>query len=491
MFHSFVIMLREGIEAALVVAIMLVVLKRSGRRDLERSVFRGVGLAAVASIGAAVAFDYNDAYQGTLYLISGLLVGWMMWWMHRQARSLRTDIEQNIQPATAAGSARGIAPCAALVTGARIIPRAKQPDRTGVWMVGAFAFLMVFREGTAAVRSLGAVNFTTNAMLGFIGSLLGLMLVVVFCVMFVRGSLKVNRRRFVTVTECVLGLFAVQLLVNSYHEFTELGVLPATQRIMALIGPVVRHDSLFILAIVGIPLLIWLTRFTPSVTKAMNNAETRLALAHARREKFYRYGAIVTTLLVLSAVGVVYAREVMPRKVPPPEPVTAENGWVTLPVSKLADGQLHRLGFQSGNKVVRFLVMKTADGKIQTALDACEICGSFGYVQEDKNLVCLNCAAGINPLTISAGGGCNPIPLPSEVTNEVVRIAAGELKKAARLFPEVTQIELTSVDPVCGMTVKISEAAAFEINQGKTYYFCSPHCHELFRQNPAMKDPMK
>lgn len=471
MFQSFVIMLREGIEAALVVAIVLVVLKRSGRRDLEQSVFWGVGLAVVASIGAAVAFNYNDAFQGTLYLISGLFVGGMMWWLHRQTRSLGTGNEQKSQPAATSGNQR---------------------NRKGSWTVGTFAFLMVFREGNAAVRSLGAVNFTTNAMLGFIGSLLGLTLAVVFCVMFVRGSLKVNLRRFFAVTECVLGLLAFQLLVNSYHEFTELGVFPATQRIMALIGPLVRNDALFILAIVAIPMLIWLTRSTPpSLEKVMNTAEARLALANARREKFYRHGAIVTTLLVLLAVGAVYARDVIPKKVPPPELVTAENGWVTLPASKFADGQLHRMGFPSGNRVVRFLVMKTADGRIQTALDACEICGSFGYVQEGNNLVCLNCAAEINPLTMSVGGGCNPIPLPSEVTNDVVRIAAGELVKAAHLFPVVNQTELTSVDPVCGMTVKISEAAAFEIYQGKTYYFCSPHCHELFRQNPAMKDPMK
>lgn len=475
MFQSFVIMLREGIEAALVVAIMLVVLKRSGRRYLERPVFWGVGLACLVSIGAAVTLNLlaidNDAYDGALYLISALFVGSMMWWMHRKARSLRADIEQRIQQAVAAGERR---------------------DLKGAWALGAFAFLMVFREGAEAVMFLSAVNLTTDAMLSFLGSLLGLTLSVVFCVMFVRGSLKVNLRRFFTVTEWVLGIFVVQLLVNGYHEFAEAGVLPATQRSMALIGPIVRHDSLFILAIVSIPLFIWLTRATPSpAVDSVTAAEQRLALAVARRETFYRYGAIITTLLVLAAVGVVYAREAMPKKVPLPEPVTAENGRVTLPLSKLADGQLHRLGFLSGNKVVRFLAMKTADGKIQTALDACEICGSFGYVQEGKNLVCLNCAAEINPLTMGAGGGCNPIPLPSEVTNNVARVAVSELEKAAHLFPIANQTELTSVDPVCGMTVRINEAAAFEAHQGKAYYFCSQRCRDLFRQDPAAKIQMK
>lgn len=474
MFESFVIMLREGIEAALVVAIMLVVLKRSGRRDLERPIFWGVGLAVVASIGAAVMLNLlsldDDAYEGGLYFVAALFVGSMMWWMRRKARSLRGDIEQRIQQAVS-GDSRG--------------------SWKAAWALGAFAFLMVFREGAEAVMFLSAVNLTTNAMLSFIGSLLGLTLAVVFCVMFVRGSLKVNLRRFFTVTEWVLGLFVVQLLINGYHEFAEVGLLPATQRSMALIGPVVRNDSLFILAIVAIPLFIWLTRSTAPVTATPGTAEARLALAVARRENFYRYGAIATTLLVLMVVGVVYAREVMPKTVTPPKQVAAENGWVNVPVSDLADGQLNRFGFLSSNKLVRFLAMKTADGKIQTALDACEICGSFGYVQEGKNLICLNCAAEINPLTMGAGGGCNPIPLASEVTNNVVRIAASELAKTAHLFSVANQTELTSVDPVCGMTVKIDEAAAFETYQGKTYYFCSARCRDLFHQNPAMKTPMK
>lgn len=476
MFESFVIMLREGIEAALIIGIILVVLRRSARRDLENPVFWGVGLACAASIGAAVALNLlpinEEAYEGALYIASAVFVVSMMWWMHRKARTLRTDIEQRVQQAMAGSLKR---------------------NWKEAWGLGAFAFLMVFREGAETVMFLSAVNLTTDAMLSFIGTLLGLALAVVFSVMFVRGSLNVNLRRFFWVTECVLGIFVAQLLVNGYHEFSEAGVLPATQQSMALVGPVVRHNSLFILAIVAIPLFIWLSRDrrTPAPITAASDAEQRLTRARARRERFYNYGAIVTTLLVLVAVGVVYAREAVPKKVPPPEPVAAEDGWVTLPLSQLEDGQLHHLGFRSSNKLVRFLAMKTADGKIHTALDACEICGPFGYLQEGRNLVCLNCAAEINPLTLDMGGGCNPIPLPSEVTATTVRVAASELEKAAHLFSATDQTELTSIDPVCGMMVRMSEASAFETRQGKTYYFCSTRCRDSFRQNPAATVKMK
>lgn len=476
MFESFVIMLREGVEAALVVGILLVVLKRTNRRDLEQAVFWGLGMAVAASIGAAMAINAlvidEEAYEGALYWISAAFVVSMMGWMHRRSRTLRADLEQRVQQAMAANSQR---------------------NWKEAWALGAFAFLMVFREGAEAAMFLSAVSLTTDALLSFIGTVLGLALAVVFAVMFVRGSLNVNLRRFFWVTEWVLAIFVVQLLVNGYHEFSEAGILPATQQSMALVGPVVRHNSLFVLAIVAIPLFIWLSRGPqPSSTSVLlSGAEQRLAFARARREKFYSYGAIATTLVALAAIGVVYAREAMPKKAPPPELVTAEGGWVNLPFASLEDGQLHRLGFLSGNKLVRFLAMKTTDGRIRTALDACEICGPFGYLQEGKNLVCLNCAAEINPLTLEVGGGCNPRPLPSEVTASTVRVAMSELEKAAPLFPVVDQTELTSIDPVCGMLVRINEAAAFDTNQGKTYYFCSTHCRDLFRQNPAATIKMK
>ncbi len=146
MFESFVIMLREGIEAALVIGITLVVLKRSARRDLERAVYGGLGLAIVASVGAAVALSAlaisEEIYEGVLYWVSAVFVASMMWWMHRKAKSLHAEIEQRVQHAVeTAGSAKE------------------------AWGLGAFAFLMVFREGAEAVMFLSAVNLTTDALL--------------------------------------------------------------------------------------------------------------------------------------------------------------------------------------------------------------------------------------------------------------------------------------------------------------------------------------
>ena len=470
MFESFVIMLREGIEAALVIGIVLVVLKRAGRRDLERPVFLGLGLAVLASVAAAIVLHFmpvgDEIYEGTLYWISAGFVVSMMVWMHRKGKMLRSQVEGRVRQAMEGGSLG-------------------KTSREG-WMLGAFVFLMVFREGAEAVMFLAAVQLTTDAILGFIGSVLGLAGAVVFCVMFVRGSLQVDLRRFFAVTEWVLGIFVVQLLINGYHEFAEIAILPANGTSMALVGPVVRNNSLFILALVAIPLFIWLTRKPEAATQEgdVSPAAKRAATAKIRREHFYRIGAVTTALAVLISVGVVYAREIAPRNMPPPEPVAREGGFAVIPIEALADGKLHRMGFLAGGRLVRFLAMKTSDGKIRTALDACEICGAFGYIQEGENLLCLNCSAEINPFTIGNSGGCNPIPIKNEVTTTHVKVPVRALEAKAAIF--TAQSGLEEVDPVCGMRIRLTEAAGFETYNGKTYYFCGMgKCQASFKADPG------
>lgn len=470
MFESFVIMLREGIEAALVIGIIMVVIKRMKRRDLERPVYRGLGMAILASIGAAIALNLlpinEEAYEGVLYWVSAAFVASMMWWMHRKSKTLRAEIERRVE-SVAESASRG-------------------RSSKEAWGLGTFAFLMVFREGAEAVMFLSAVNLTTDAMLSFIGTVLGLAAAVVFCVMFIRGSLQVNLRRFFIVTEWVLGIFVIQLLINGYHEFSEAGVVPATQKSMALVGPVVRNNSLFIIALVAIPLFVWLSRKSQE-RKTMDTAsvgEKRLLVAKTKRERQYRYGAVISALVALLFVGIVYARELMPKQVPSPESVMTERDSVVVPLEKLEDGKLHRLGLLSEGQLVRFLAMKTPDGKYRTGFDACKICGAFGYIQEGENLVCLNCVAEIPPSTLGNPGGCNPIPLENEVKNGKLLIPIKALMSEAPRFS--AQPGLEEIDPVCGMRIKMNEASGFETFEGKTYYFCSGmKCQAMFKADPS------
>ena len=462
-------MLREGIEAALVIGIMMVVLKRTARRDLESSVFWGLGLAVLASIGAAFALNRlpinEEAYEGTLYMVSAVFVASMMWWMHLKAKTLRMEIEKLVLDTIGRASSR--------------------PSLKESWGLGTFAFLMVFREGAETVMFLSAVNLTTDAVLSFVGALLGLTLAVIFCVMFIKGSLQVDVRRFFAVTEWVLGIFVAQLLINGYHEFSETGVLPATQASMAFVGPMVRNNSLFILALIALPLFIWFTQ-EPRESKLGSGAsevEKRLARAKTNRERNYRYGAMASALVVLLFVGIVYAKELVPKTLTVPEPVLREGDFVVIPLEKLADEKMHRLGYPIGERMVRFLAMKTADGRYRTGLDVCRICGDFGYIQERQNLVCLNCAAEIAPITLGHSGGCNPLPLESTVKEGKLLIPVQALESQAPKFH--AQPALEEIDPVCGMRVKLSDAAAFETYEGRTYHFCSIKCQNAFQADPS------
>lgn len=470
MFEAFVIMLREGVEAALVVGILLVVLVRSSRRDLVRAVFWGLALAVIASIGAAMLLPRlpisEELYEGVLYFVSAIFVGSMMIWVQRRSKYLKRDIEARAQLAMRGSGWR---------------------EALGL---GAFAFLMVFREGAETVMFLSAVNLTTSSVMTGIGAVAGLALAVIFCVMFVRGSVPVDLRRFFLVTEWMLAVFLVQLLINGYHELAEVGVLPASASSMALVGPIVRHNSLFILAIVAIPIGLWITRSGSSkaaeaaTARAAGGAAARLEAARRRRERTYRLGAMSCAVVVFLSVCVLYAGEIAPKKVPPPQMVQPQADTVTVPVAALQDGRLHRFGVLTGSHTTRFLAMQTADGRIRTAMDACEICGSKGYVQQGPHLVCLNCSAEIDPMTLGVSGGCNPIPLASEVRDDRLVVPMPDIMAFADLFRDSDHVMAEQIDPVCGMMVAIETAAAFESYEGKTYYFCSERCAERFREAP-------
>lgn len=184
MLESFLIMLREGIEAALIIGILLVVIQRTGRNDLKISVWWGLGVALAASVAAAFMLESlpinEEAYEGMLYWISATFVASMMIWMHRQAGTLKRDITDRVHR-TAEAKNRG--------TGSK-----------EAWGLGIFTFLMVFREGAETVMFLFAINMDTSPLMSLSGVFGGLVLAIGFCILFVNGSLNINLSAFFKVT---------------------------------------------------------------------------------------------------------------------------------------------------------------------------------------------------------------------------------------------------------------------------------------------------
>jgi FTR1 family protein len=406
-FESLVITLREGIEAALVVGIIIGYLDKTGRPALRRTVLAGLGAGIAASLLCAWLVSTfgveEERYEGWLMLLGSVFVTTMVVWMWRAAKGLKRAIEARVESITARPS--------------------------GAVSAGLFllTFLLVLREGVETVLFLATVSLTTDALLSFAGGLLGLALATAFGVALVRGSLRVDLPRFFKVTEIVLIVLAAQLFIGGLHELGELGVLPIGRETMRLIGPIVKNDVPVLVVLLALPLLMLATpgrrdRERAAAAQKLEGPERRLALVALRREAGWRRVLAAAGIVVIASLTVSYAVTRLPHGIDPPRMLSLTGGdshgvgaggiqgEVRLPTAGLDDGHLHRFGVSFDGTVVRFIVMKSGK-KVVPVFDSCVVCGAFGYVERRSRLVCLACAADINTATIGTGGGCNPIPL--------------------------------------------------------------------------------
>ena len=120
------------------------------------------------------------------------------------------------------------------------------------------------------------------------------------------------------------------------------------------------------------------------------------------------------------------------------EKVKANNGTITLPAAKLADGKARFYKFEDGGKEIAFFAVKAADGGYKTAFDACDSCyrSKKGYEQQGDKMNCNNCNQkfAINRLGPNASGGCNPGYLPHQEAGGVISVKASDLKDGAKYF---------------------------------------------------------
>lgn len=413
MLSSLVITLREGIEGALAVAIILLYLRKTGRLRLTGAVWWGLGAAIAASLAGAylvqrIAMN-GEIFEGMLMFAAAIFVSTMIIWMWKSARGLKKEIEAKIEQ----------------------IALREETGNRGAWIgIFLFVFLMIFREGMETVIFLSAVTLTTSALLSFFGGILGLLLAVLFGIFLVRGTLKIDLGRFFKITGIVLLLFVVQLVIGGIHELSEGGLIDIGPRAMAIIGPIVKNNALFLIGVLMIPaLMLVIPARKREAIEAASPAEKRLQIAQHRRQKLWRTSAAVLSLVIVCFIAFDYVYG-QTRVLSEPTKISAENGEVRIPLAQVSDGNLHR--FILSDSGVRFIVMRS--DKVRAAFDACEICGTQGYVQESGTLICLNCAADINTTTIGNGGGCNPIPLSIEVQSNTLVISLSELKKKESMF---------------------------------------------------------
>jgi high-affinity iron transporter len=120
----------------------------------------------------------------------------------------------------------------------------------------------------------------------------------------------------------------------------------------------------------------------------------------------------------------------------PAKEVTFVNGQVSIPLSQVSDGDLHRFSANEKGTTVRFWLYQKPDGKVATVFDACEICGGVGFYKGSNGVVCKNCAAPVNPQSVGTKGGCNPVPLDAEIVSNEVIIKEADVAARAGMFEQ-------------------------------------------------------
>ncbi|MEZ3159836.1 iron uptake transporter permease EfeU [Microbacterium sp. BWT-B31] len=221
MLATFLIGLREGLEAALVVGILVAYLSRIGRRDVLPRLWVGVGLAAALAIaiGAVLTFGaYTLTFQaqeligGTLSLVAVAMVTWMIFWMQRTARTLKATLEHDLARALARG---------------------------GLWAVVVIGFVSVAREGIETTLLLWSmVQSFGDAPSALLGALLGIMAAIVLGWLLARGMLRLNLRVFFAWTGAFLIIVAAGVLAYAFHDLQEAAALPGPFTAAAPLDPV-------------------------------------------------------------------------------------------------------------------------------------------------------------------------------------------------------------------------------------------------------------
>lgn len=255
MLANFLIGLREGLEASLVIGILVAYLVRSGRRERIPAVWAGVGGAVLLSLVVAGALTLTatelperaeQSFSGTMSVLAVGFVTWMVFWMRRAARSIRSELHGRLESALAMGTAA---------------------------LVGT-AFVAVAREGLeTALFMWSAVQSAGTGATPLVGGLLGLLLAAALGYLLYRRAVTINLATFFTWTGAALVVVAAGVLAYGVHEFQEAGALPGEDDLAfdvsgtiaptSVLGSVVRGVLNISPAMTQLQVVAWLAYLVP------------------------------------------------------------------------------------------------------------------------------------------------------------------------------------------------------------------------------------
>lgn len=225
MIPALLLALREGLEAALIVGILLSALRKINREDLKPTVWLGTIGAVLVSLVAAVVLQAlgasfegktEEVFEGITMIMAAGILTWMIFWMRTQAKSMGTALETEVRQA------------------------ASQRGQTTLFFV---AFLAVVREGVELALFLTATAFTSGERATLIGGLLGLAVAIFLAWAMFSSLIRLNLRQFFQFTSVLLILFAAGLLAHGVHELNDAGWIPTIVEQVWNTNAILSEDS--------------------------------------------------------------------------------------------------------------------------------------------------------------------------------------------------------------------------------------------------------
>lgn len=277
MLANFLIGLREGLEASLVVGILIAYVIKIRRRDVLRRIWLGVGMAVLLSLGIGalltfgaygLSFEAQEALGGSLSIVATGFVTWMVFWMLKTARNLSGNLKSDVD---------------------------KHLSGAG-WGLVLVAFLAVGREGIetalfiwAAVQATGATTFP------LVGAALGILVALVLGYLIYRGIVSINLAKFFTYTGLFLIVVAAGVLAYGVHDLQEAGILPGLNSLAFDVSNVVPPSSWYGTLLKGtvnfspattwLQAVVWVLYLVPVLTLFIRNTRRNSASARAARAK--------------------------------------------------------------------------------------------------------------------------------------------------------------------------------------------------------------
>ena len=239
---AFFISLREGLEAALIIGILLSTLRRLNQRHYARYVWLGVAIAVILSLAVAAGLSAaglkfegraEELFEGVVLILAAALLTGMIFWMQRQGSGIHNSLEASTRRAVQSGDSVQTA----LTGGASgIFP-------AGIWGLFALAFFAVMREGIELALLLVATSFQASAADALLGAVLGMATAILLGAALYAGVLRLDLGQFFRVTNVILLFFAAGMVGLGIHELIEAGVVPAVVDPVWNINPILNDKS--------------------------------------------------------------------------------------------------------------------------------------------------------------------------------------------------------------------------------------------------------